>query len=155
MFLTVRDSYRNGHGASGAKLYGIVPLATQRNTPEVDSASLLRFLAEAPWVPAFLADPRIVWEAIDDRNARATLRDAGNSVTAQFTFGESGEVTTVSALRYRDVNGTPVLTPWRGHFAHYEPIERLMIPTTARVEWAPPEGAFEVWRGHITDARYT
>ena len=155
VFLTVSDSYENGHGASAAKLYGVIPLGTQRGTPEVDSASLLRFLAESPWLPTMMGDPRIVWNAGDERSARATLRDGGNAVSADFTFGESGEVTSVTALRYRDVNGTPVLTPWRGHFADYEPIERMMIPTTARVEWMPAEGAFEVWRGHITDARYT
>jgi len=69
----IRDSYIGGKGASEASLAGVIPVGGQRDTPEVASASLLRFLAEAAWVPtALLRGEGITWTEIDDQNAPAT-----------------------------------------------------------------------------------
>jgi hypothetical protein len=43
-----------GEGASEAKLAAIIPLQKMGGTPEVASSSLLRYLAEAAWLPTAL-----------------------------------------------------------------------------------------------------
>ena len=57
-------------------------------------------------------------------------------------------------MRYRDVGGTPILTRWSGRYGAYARIHGMMIPTTAEVEWAPHDGKFAVWRGHVATADY-
>jgi hypothetical protein len=154
MRVRVSDAYRNGRGASNAKLFGVITVASQRATREVNEASLVRYLAESAWIPSLLGDPRIEWEERDAQKVRATPRDGNVTALVDMTFGERGEIRFVETHRYRDVRGTPVLTPWRGRFDEYSRMGPFVIPRSAKVEWNPPEGAIEVWRGYIIGARY-
>jgi hypothetical protein len=151
----VRDSYVDGVGAMRATLAGIVTIANQHGTPEMAEASLQRFLAEAVWYPtALLPREGLSWSAIDDATARVTLTDGPTTVSLDVTFGASGEIATVSAMRYRDVKGTPVLTPWVGHHADYKRIEGMMIPTSGEVAWVVADRALPYWRGRLDSASY-
>jgi hypothetical protein len=153
--LRVRDGYARGEGASEAKLAAAIPLQNMGGTPEVASASLLRYLAEAAWLPtALLPRSGVSWVATADGGARATLADHGVTVTVEVAFGAGGEIARVSALRYRAVGGKPVLTRWTGRYFDYARVEGMMIPLAAEVAWSPPEGEFAVWRGRIADASY-
>jgi hypothetical protein len=152
----VHDEYVPGNGGtSEANIAGIFPLGRQRGTPEVTSASLLRYLAEAPWYPtALLPSEHLRWSHVDAMTARATLTDRGTTVWADFTFGSNGDVRRIAAMRYRDVSGIPVLTPWTGDFTNYARLGELMIPLEGAVDWVPATGPFCVWRGRIIDAQY-
>lgn len=155
-FVRVRisDRYENDQGGSSAKLFGLITIASQHGTREVNEASLARYLAESAWIPPMLRDPRFSWQELEPQKFRATLRDATTTASVDITFAETGEIRLVETQRYRDVRGTPVLTPWRGRYEDYEPMDGFVIPRSAYVEWVPPEGAVEVWRGRIVDARY-
>ena len=72
----------------------------------------------------------------------------------QVQFGPRGEITTISAMRHRDVDGTAVLTPWIGHHTDYKRVDGMMIPTAGEVAWVLPEGRTPYWRGRIVDASY-
>jgi hypothetical protein len=151
----VRDSYLAGQGAVRGTLGGLVTLVDTRGTPETAAASLQRYLAEAPWFPtALLPSAGIVWTPIDRRTARATLADHGVSVWIDFHFGAQGEIVATSAERYRDVDGTTVLTPWEGEFSDYERLDGMMVPRRGRVAWVLPDGPFTYWRGRIVEAEY-
>lgn len=151
----VRDAYIGGQGTSDAGIGGIVPIRTAPRTSETDAASLLRYLAESPWFPtALLPEAGVRWTELDDDHARATLTDSATTVSMDAEFGHRGEIIGISAMRYRDVKGVPVLTPWSGRFHSYARIDGMMIPASAEVEWRPPEGAFSVWRGYVLEAEY-
>lgn len=151
----VRDSYVAGQGAMRAAAGGVVPFVNEKGTPEMAAASLQRFLAEAVWVPtALLPRDGLTWSAIDDTNACVTLTDGATTVSMDVHFGPLGEIETVSAMRYRDVNGTPVLTPWVGQHRDYVPADGMMIPTSGEVAWVLPDGRFPYWRGRLVSARY-
>ena len=147
----VLDAYAAGEGMSVARLGGLVRVAGQGGTREVAQASLMRWLAEAPWYPAaLLPGERLRWEARSDDAAVATLVDGGLSVSVEFRFAQDGRILECSALRWRDVGGpTPVLTPWGGRYLDWERVDGMMIPMSAEVWWAPPEGELSVWRGRI------
>jgi hypothetical protein len=153
--ISIRDEYRTGRGASQARLAGLVPLAAQAGTPEVASASLLRYLAEGAWLPTLLLpSPHLQWEDRGELRARATLTDRGTTVFADFAFTDSGAITTVTAVRYRDVHGIPILTPWVGRYRAYARVAGMMIPLAADVSWVLPGGEMNVWRGRIVRADY-
>jgi hypothetical protein len=152
--LRIRDGYAGGEGASEAKLAATIPLQKLGGTPEVASSSLLRYLAEAAWLPtALLPRSGVSWAQTAD-GARATLADHGVTVSADVEFGGDGEIVRVSALRFQAVRGKPVLTRWIGRYSEYARVAGMMIPLAAEVAWSPPEGEFTVWRGRIADARY-
>ncbi len=153
--IKVRDRYVGGEGASEATIAGLISLGRRKGTPELAAASLVRFLAEAAWLPAmYLPSENLRWSAIDDRQARAILRDGRTEVSIDVEFGYAGEIVSVSTMRYRDVNGVPVLTPWRGHYRAFSPVHGMMIPMAADVEWIIQDVPVMVWRGEITVASY-
>ena len=157
--MRVRDSYIGGTGAMLARLGGIVPVVNQHGSPEMASGALTRWLGEAIWFPtALLPDGNpgdgVHWDAIDATTARATLTDGEISVQAEFHFARTGEITRMTAMRYRDVNGVGVLTPFEAVCGSYARREGVMIPMSAEVAWLLPEGRFPYWRGRPVEVRY-
>ena len=151
----VRDSYDGGNGVTHASIAGLITLANLHGTREVAAASLQRFLAEAVWVPtALLPRDGLSWSAIDDSHARVTITDRDTTVSLDITFGARGEIVAVAGLRYRDVGGSAVLTPWDGVHGDYQPMDGMMIPTSGEVAWGLPEGRVPYWRGRLTDVHY-
>lgn len=147
----VRDAYAGGRGRMKASFLGLVPLADLSGGGELAVASLQRFLAELPWLPTALEPPAagITWTAIDARRARATLLDGDVAATADFEFGDRGEIAGVSALRSRAVGEAMVTTPWEGRFWDYREVAGLQLPHQAEVAWILPEGRFPYFRARI------
>ena len=105
------------------------------------SGTLVRYLAEAAWIPtAWLPGEGITWTEVDHTTARPTLTDLETTVSVDVQFDEHGEIKRISTMRYRDVNGTMVLTPWIGYFRDYACIYGMMIPMAADVQWDLPRG---------------
>lgn len=89
----VRDAYANGVGSGQVQLLSALTIASDSNKPELNSASLHRYLAEAVWYPTALAPSAgVQWTPIDNRRALATLTDLGNTVSLEFRFNDAAEV---------------------------------------------------------------
>jgi hypothetical protein len=146
----VRDGYRDGHGKMLARVAGLLTVAEGRDTPELAQGALARYLAEAVWIPtALLPGEGLAWVPLDDSTARATLADRGNAVSVDFHFDPDGRVVRVSGMRYRDVDGQGVLTPWEGQFGDYRAVEGMMVPARGSVSWLLPEGRYTYWKGSV------
>lgn len=151
----VRDSYVDGEGATKGKIGGLLTIVDVRGTPELATAALLRWLAEAPWYPtALLPRTGLAWTPIDARSARVTLIDGVTRVSLDVRFGQGGEIAGSSARRHREVDGEMVLTPWAGTCTGYRRVDGMMIPTDGEVGWALPEGTFTYWRAHTERAKF-
>ncbi|WP_226023796.1 DUF6920 family protein [Halomicrobium salinisoli] len=146
----VVDAYERGRGSLRASLCSTVPVADAEPGPEMNEAELQRYLAEAVWFPtALLPDAGVEWAAVDERSARATLRDRGNAASLVFHFDDEGLVERVTtAERYRQEDDD--YAPWTGHFGDYQWIDGRLIPTEASVEWVLPAGDLPYWRAEIT-----
>ena len=156
MAVRVRDSYVGGAGSMRAKVAALLPVVDQAGSPELASGALMRWLAEAVWLPtALLPGAGVRWEAVDDSTARATVEDAGNRVSLDFHFAPDGRVVRVySPARFRDVNGTGVPTPWEGTFRDYGEVEGMKVPLEGEVGWILPEGKVTYWRGRNVSIEY-
>ena len=152
----VRDSYIDGVGGMRGKLASLIAVVDHQGTPELAAGALHRYLAEAVWFPtALLPSTRVAWEAIDEHTARATLTDGETSVSLAFHFGARGEIVgAYTAVRYRDVKGAAVPTPWVCHYEDYARVDGMMVPMTGEVEWLLPAGEWPYWRGRIVQADY-
>ena len=147
----VRDGYLGGSASMKASVAGLVSVLDQADTPGLPEGALVRYLAEAPLVPtALLPSAGVVWTAVDDSTARATISDAGITVAVTVQFAASGEITGIAADRYRDVSGVGVLTPFRGEWSSYRRVDGMMVPTAGEAGWLLPEGAHDFWRAELT-----
>jgi len=152
----VHDAYVDGEGILDASLWGLVPLAHMRGTPEAARDELMRYLAEAAWYPtALLPSQGVVWEPIDDASARATLTDGDTTVSLDFHFDAGGLIERVyCAARNRAGKGTLIAIPWEGRFWRYETRHGVRIPLEGEVSWLLREGPFPYWRARITRVDY-
>lgn len=154
--VSVVDAYVAGRGVLEAKLFGLITVMKQPESPQLNQGELLRFFAEAAWYPtALLPSQGVEWQAVDDSRAIATLVDGGMTVSLTFTFNEQGLIESVrTEERFRQINGEQVATPWEGRFWDYQEREGMLIPSAGEVAWRLPEGPKPYWRGKITDIQY-
>lgn len=156
MNVRVRDAYANGKGSMLAKISSLVPVMDAHDDPKLDAGALQRYLAEAVWLPtALLPGENLKWSAIDENRALATLTDSGTTISLEFRFNETGEITEVfSPGRYRETAGRYELAAWAGRFWDYREINGMRIPLQGEVEWQLPVGNLPYWRGRITAVEY-
>jgi hypothetical protein len=149
----VRDEYVNGVGAMLGKVAGLVPVVNEGGSAEMAAGALSRYLGEAVWFPtALLPGPNVAWTPVDDSTARATLTDGAVTVHGDFHFDSDGRVVSVSMMRYRDVNGRGVLTPFEGRLGpEYRRVAGMMVPSAGEVAWLLPEGRLDYWRGRLAE----
>ncbi|WP_253737184.1 DUF6920 family protein [Halohasta salina] len=149
----VVDAYEDGKGSLRAVVGSLVPVADAAPSPALDEGELLRYLAEAVWLPtALLPEAGVDWEAVDAHAARATIEDGDTTASLVFQFDDEGLVDRVIGERYRQE--TDSYASWVGHFDSYEWHDGMRIPTAAAVEWSLPEGDLPYWRARITSTEY-
>jgi hypothetical protein len=104
------------------------------------------------WYPtALLPSDKLRWSALDDTRALATLEDHGVTVSLEFRFGPSGEVTAIhTPARWGSFDGGYRQLPWEGHFHNYEERDGITVPMAADVGWYVDGALRTVWRGQIT-----
>jgi len=104
----VHDAYVAGEGILHAAVLGLVSMVNLRGPGEVARGELMRFFAEAAWYPtALLPSQGVLWDAVNEHSARATLKDGDLTLTLLILFNEDGLIDTVRAEgRGRRVGGT-------------------------------------------------
>lgn len=133
-------------------------MVSERNRPELNSAALHRYLAEAVWCPpALLPSRRIAWTPIDESRALATLSDKEVKVELEFTFSPSGDVLSIYSpgrwMRFKKKGYKKV--PWSGHFSDHFYAEGFRLPKRAKVSWEIDGEWEDVWKGEIWEAEFT
>lgn len=152
----VLDSYSTGTGSGRVSLFSAFAVASESDTPELNSGALHRYLAEAVWYPtALLPQSGVLWAPINDRAALAMLTVRGTTVSLEFQFNEIGEVTGIySPGRFGRFDGRYKQVPWEGHFQNYEERSGMRVPTYGEVGWYDAGGWQAVWKGNLIDVQY-
>jgi hypothetical protein len=151
----VRDSAIAGTGSMHASVAGVFPVTSQRGEAPLNVGALQRYLAEAPWLPAALL-PRfgVRWSEIDNRTARAALTETDTTVSLDFTFDGSGDVTRVySPARPREIRGVYQPTPWAARLSNYQERCGMRVPLDSEVEWIVDGTPRPYFRGRIVEIR--
>ena len=153
--LRVQDEYLAGAGAGRVSLLAL-PLASERDRPELNEGALHRYLAESPWYPtALLPRDGLSWAPIDDRAARAVLTDHGITVALEFRFDQDGDVCGIfSSGRWRKDGAQYRRAAWEGRFSRYERHAGMRVPVCGEVGWYESQRWEAVWRGTIRTAGY-
>ena len=153
LHVRVRDAYIEGSGSGHVSLMSAIGICDASGTPEMNSGSLHRFLAEAVWYPvALLPSPKLEWSPIDSSRAVATLTEGGTSVSLEFGFAETGEVTRIyTPARWGTFGGRYEQRPWEGHFRSYERRNGVWVPGEGDVGWYVDDEWHAVWQGTVLD----
>jgi len=151
--IRARDKYAAGGGAMLVKLNSVYAIADQRGK-EMDEASLARWLSELFWLPGALAGPRVNWNGLDDKSARASIEHMGTSASLDFSFGEDGLPASVSGLRHRSVKDGYKETPWGGRCRMFEDVEGLMLPKQVEAFWEIDGEESPYVRFEVTDIEF-
>ena len=148
----VRDALIAGRGSGHVSLFSTFTVSAAADAAEINSGSLHRYLAEAVWYPtALLPSSELTWSEIDDRRALATLTSHGVSVSLEFRFARSGEVTGIyTPARWGSFPGGYRQAPWEGHFRGYRERDGVVVPGEGDVGWYVHDEWRAVWRGRIT-----
>jgi len=153
----VRDGFVDGVGSMYGAVMGLVTVVDKSGTPEMATASLQRYLAEAAWLPtALLPSQGVSWTAIDDSRALATITGGSTTTSVEFRFGADGLVESIFVpdRLFDDGKNPPSVHPWQGRNLRYVSMHGMMVPDDSVVEWLLPQGAYAYWRGRPTAIEY-
>ena len=131
-------------------------MAAVEGSPQLSQAALMRYLAEAVWYPSkLLPSQGVVWQAVDDSTALATLSDDEIQVSLTFHFDESGMVRQLDgANRWRTEPSGLVERAWEVRVWGYETRGGMRVPIHGKAAWLLPTGRLPYWRGQLTDVLY-
>lgn len=136
----------------------VIAPAGRYDAREIDGlpAPVQRYFAEMAWYPtALLPSQGVIWAAVDDRSANATLVDDPISLTLRFRFDEAGLITSVRAdARGSGVGKDMVMLPWDCSVSNYQPRDGIMVPTRGEAAWLRPEGRRPYFVGDLTSLVY-
>jgi hypothetical protein len=152
----VVDAFIAGEGLLRPTILGLYGLGTVQGKGEIARGELLRHFAESVWFPtALLPSQGVVWAAVDDSSARATMTDGPISVTMLFRFGADGLVTTIRVDgRATTVDGATVLMPWECRMSNHQTRGGMRVPLTGEVLYITPQGEKPYFRGTIETVAY-
>lgn len=152
LHVRVRDALVEGKGSGQVSLLSALTVSADGGTPEMNSGSLHRYLAEAVWYPtALLPGSNLRWTDIDAARALATLTNHGVTVSLEFRFAETGEVTGIyTPARWGTFPAGYRQVPWEGHFRHFRERDGIVVPTEGDVGWHVDNEWHAVWTGSIT-----
>jgi hypothetical protein len=149
--VTGRDRYARGVGDIDMRVASIVPVA-QKSGGNLNGGALLRYLNETMWFPAALVLPNVEWEPIDESSARATITDAGQSVSAVFVFDAEDHLVNMTADRWND--SEQAMLPWSTPITDYGNFNGIDVATAGTGVWKTGADAYEYIRLKVTDVDY-
>lgn len=146
--MTGLDYYYNGAGKLDIRIVPSVPFMFSDGY-ELSVSELIAYLGELVYNPSACLNSQIAWQQVSDYAVKATIEDAGLSVSGIFYFDENYLVTRFeSDDRY--FGDTKNKLPWIVYVQDYKIFSGIKIPTTFSAVWIKTEGEYEYINATIT-----
>jgi hypothetical protein len=152
-WISATDRFTGGRGSMVIKLLSAITVGNAHG-PEMDQGELQRYVAELILFPTAWLSDAIEWQAIDASSVRATFRDSGVTGSVVLHVNEHGQLTHVTADRYKEEHGHYLLAPWSAQCNEYQDVEGMRIPTRIEITWHLASGEFTWFRVKITEIEY-
>jgi len=144
MFMIPAQGYHRYIGPSATmrvKAAALIPVV-DASGPEMNQGETVTMLNDmCVMAPATLIDPAIVWEPVDARTARARFTNAGQTIRAELTFSEAGELANFwSDDRYQSSpDGTTMRrVRWSTPLADYRSFGPVRLASRGEGRWHEP-----------------
>lgn len=154
LYMEGRDKLEKGKGQMLIKLYGLFPVVNEANNEKIDLGSLQRYLAEMCWFPSAALNDNVLWEAIGQNSAKATLKAHGKEVSGIFTFDHNGKITAFETRRYYGGDQDAKLETWHIEMLDFKEFEGIKIPNKCKVTWKLNDGNFNWLNLEIIELEY-
>ena len=151
--ISATDRFSDGHGTMRIKFWSAIPLGNACG-PEMDQGELQRYLLEMAWFPTAWLSDAIEWQAIDAHSVKATIREQDVTASMVLHVNEQGQLTHLTADRFKEEHGRYLLAPWSGQCNEYQEVGGMRIPTKSEVTWHLASGDFTWFRFEITEIEY-
>lgn len=149
--LTGRDKLKDGQGEMLIKLLSLVNVVNEKQTDQINSGSLIRFLGEICWFPSAALNENLAWVELDGTSAKATLTTKDQEVSGTFRFEENGALKSFEADRYYGGAEDAELRKWLVEVVDFTSFDDYRIPNKLTVTWKLPEGDFTWLKLEIED----
>ncbi|HSN60651.1 MAG TPA: DUF6544 family protein [Ferruginibacter sp.] len=152
--LAGRDKFVNGQDEMQIKLLSLINVANAGPGEKINSATMIRYLAETTWFPAAAINDYIKWEPIDSLSARAIMTYKAITVSGIFTFNASGDMVAFTADRYYGTGNDARKEKWLVETTGYKDFNGIRIPYKSKVSWQLKTGEFNWANVELTDLDY-
>ena len=106
------------------------------------------------WFSTAWLSEAIEWQAIDAHSVRATIHQQGVTASGVLHMNEQGQLTQLTAQRYKEEHGHYRLAPWTAQSNEYQEVDGMRIPNRIEVTWHLASGDFTWLRFKITEIEY-
>ncbi|MDN3687355.1 DUF6920 family protein [Cyclobacterium jeungdonense] len=135
-----RDKLKDGEGEMLIKIWSLISMVDEKDNPRINEGTLQRFLGEIVWFPAAAKSPYLIWEALNNNEAKAILTVQGTSVSGVFTFDEIGRFEKFRTERYMGGEADATRKPWIVEAREYSRFEGVEVPSLCEASWILEEG---------------
>ena len=149
-----RDKLINGEGDMLIKLADIIPVVNEGNNEKINSAAMIRFLAEITWFPSAALSDYIRWEVMDEHTFKGVFTIHEKSVSGIFKFSEDGDMLSFEAQRYYGGRKNATLETWLVKTKGHKDFNGFKIPSKCEVIWKLEDGDFNWLNFEITELNY-
>lgn len=108
-------------------MLGLFTVVKQQG-PDLDQASLMRFLNEMIWFPTEMLREYISWEAVDEASAIIKIEQRGRKAQALLKFDPEGRLIDFVAERHSLEGKQLVLRTWRTPITKYGSSQGMQLP---------------------------
>jgi len=151
--MQVRDSYRDGKGGMQFRI-GSIFKAGNLTGPEMDDATLMRYLNEMMWFPAAFLSDHIAFESIDSASAKISITCEDKTASAELIFDDEGQLVNFIAGRHRKIDDRFEIESWSTPIDTYSVKENLHLPLGGAGVWLLDEGDLEYIQLQIEEIEY-
>jgi len=140
--LNGRDKFIDGRGHLLIRLLSLFTVAKSGNDEKVNSATMIRYLAEISWFPSAALSKFIRWEPVDSFSAKAIMDFQGVRAEGVFHFNPAGDFVRFTADRYMGNGKDAKLEKWLVEVTGYKEFHGYHIPHKNKVTWQLQTGDF-------------
>lgn len=150
-----RDKYQDAHGNMLIRRMKLFTLGDSKGK-EMDDAALVTLLAEAMFIPSYALQPYITWTAIDERSAKATIRNGATEVSGIFYFNDSGACIRFDTddRYFSEKDGSYTKTKWSVIIGNYVEKDGVLIPSEVSTVWHLQNGDYTYFKGKVAGIKY-
>jgi hypothetical protein len=160
MFAIPVQGYHRYLGPSATmrvKLAGLVTLADVAGEAMKQGETVTLFNDMCVMAPATLVDAAIIWEPVDAQTVRATFTNAGQTIRAELSFTEAGELSNFSSAdRYKlAADGATVeRVRWSTPLRRYRSFDGVSLASGGEGRWHDTDGEYVYIELTFDEVRY-
>ena len=146
-----------GHARMQVNIAGAIPMVDARGEVMDRSEAVTLFNDMCLLAPSTLLDPRIAWEPVDARTARARFTDEEQTISATLVFGDDGLLTNfISDDRSRSSPDGKTFTRLRFSTPtrDYRDFEPARLGAHGEARWTLPDGDFTYGEFNLEEVTY-